>query len=70
MASSHLGEIIGEPVNISSLSACIARGFSDRLQIDFRDSRLATRERAEIERRCGNFQAAGEPAPAEAVPPR
>ena len=66
MASSHLGEITGEPVDISSLSACIARGFSDRLQIDLRDSRLAPRERAEIERRCGNPRAEPERAAVEA----
>ena len=70
MASSHLGEITREPVDIPSLSACIGRGFSDRLEIDLRESRLLPRERAEIEHRCAAPEDAGEPAAVETGPPR
>ena len=65
-SSSHLGEITGEPVDIPSLSACIARGFGDCLETDLRQSGLAPGERAEIERRCGARQGVGEPEPVEA----
>ena len=64
--STHLGEITGEPVDIPSLSACIAGGFGDCLEIGLRDSALAAGERAEIERRCGTLREADEPAAVEA----
>ena len=66
MASAHLGEIFGEPVDIPTLSACIAGGLGGCLEIDLRDSALAPGERAEIERRCGARQGVGEPEPVEA----
>ena len=65
-SSSHLGEITGEPVDIPSLTACMARGFGDCLEIDLRESGLAAGERAVIERRCGARRGVGEPEPVEA----
>lgn len=68
--STHLGEITGEPVDISSLSACVARGFGDCLEIGLRDSLLAAGERAEIGRRCRALREADEPAAVKAGPQR
>ena len=64
--STHLGEITGGTVDIRTLSACIARGFGDCLEIGLRGSALAAGERAEVERRCGALREAAEPAAVEA----
>lgn len=66
MTSTHLGEATGGPVDIPTLSACIARGFGGCLEIGLRDSALASGELAEIERRCGALREADEPAAVEA----